>query len=58
MKELSWAGRTRDRLKHFPEEAKREGGQELQRVQEGLQPKDWRSMSTVGTGVIEIRLHG
>ena len=57
MKELNWVGRTRERLKRFPEEARREGGQELQRVQRGVQPKDWRTMSGVRPGVIEIRLH-
>src|SRR3990167_9652645 len=57
MKELDWVGNTKERLKRFPEEARREGGRQLRRVQRGLQPEDWRTMSEVGSGVIEIRLH-
>ncbi len=57
MKELHWVGNTKERLKRFPKEAKQEGGRQLRRVQKGLQPVDWRTMSDVGSGVIEIRLH-
>jgi len=32
-------------------------GFELRRVQQGLQPTDWRPMIGVGTGVEEIRVH-
>jgi phage-related protein len=32
-------------------------GFELRRVQQGLQPTDWKSMASVGTGVEEIRVH-
>ena len=27
------------------------------RVQQGLEPNDWKAMTTVGTGVMEIRVH-
>ena len=27
------------------------------RVQQGLEPNDWKAMTTMGTGVMEIRVH-
>lgn len=57
MKKLDWVGNTRERLKRFPEEARREGGRQLRRVQYGLEPEDWKPMTSAGSGVIEIRLH-
>ena len=32
-------------------------GFELRRVQQGLQPTDWKPMASVGAGVEEIRVH-
>jgi len=32
-------------------------GFQLRRVQQGLEPDDWKSMQTVGPGVREIRIH-
>jgi len=32
-------------------------GFELRRVQQGLQPTDWKPMASVGAGVEEIRIH-
>ena len=32
-------------------------GFELRRVQQGLQPTDWKPMASVGPGVEEIRVH-
>jgi phage-related protein len=46
-----------DDLRAFPEDARRAAGFELRRVQQGLQPTDWKPMTIVGTGVEEIRLH-
>lgn len=36
--------------------AKREAGHELDRVQHGLDPTDWRPMKSIGQGVREIRI--
>src|SRR3954451_17931375 len=33
-----------------------QGGDQLDRVQQGLEPNDWKHMSSVGTGVREIRI--
>jgi phage-related protein len=46
-----------DDLRAFPEDARRAAGFELRRVQQGLQPTDWKAMASVGTGVEEIRVH-
>jgi phage-related protein len=40
----------------FPDEAKHQAGFELWLVQRGSQPSDWKPMTSVGTGVYEIRV--
>jgi phage-related protein len=57
MKQLRWLGGSYDRLRKFPKEAMREAGYQLNQVQGGKPPDDWRPMTTVGIGVIEIRIH-
>jgi phage-related protein len=32
-------------------------GYQLGRVQQGLEPRDWKPMPAVGPGVVEIRVH-
>lgn len=51
-------GRALEELRDFPEAARREAGHQLHLVQLGSAPDDGRPMPTVGTGVVEIRLHG
>jgi len=41
-------------LRAFPTEPRLAAGQQLRRVQQGLPPTDWKSMSTVGAGVREL----
>jgi phage-related protein len=43
-------------LKAFPDEARRDAGFNLDAVQRGLEPEDWKTMRTVGAGVKEIRV--
>lgn len=50
-------GTSLDRLRSFPEAARREAGHQLHRVQLGLEPSDWKPMRAVGAGVVEIRVH-
>ncbi|PRD41655.1 hypothetical protein C5748_20480 [Phyllobacterium phragmitis] len=45
-----------DDLRAFPAVARREAGYQLDRVQHGRDPDDWKPMATVGKGVQEIRL--
>jgi len=44
-------------LREFPEKARREAGHQLNQVQLGLEPSDWKPMSSIGPGVREIRIH-
>ncbi|PZU47961.1 MAG: hypothetical protein DI568_08325 [Sphingomonas sp.] len=43
-------------LRAFPEEARREAGFQLDQVQNGRDPDDWKPMTTIGPGVREIRI--
>ena len=43
-------------LKSFPERAKKEAGSQLYRVQLGLEPANWKPMTSIGPGVREIRI--
>jgi phage-related protein len=47
--------RTLKTMRGFPKQA-RIDGMELRRVQEGLNPSDWKPMSSIGKGVREIRV--
>jgi len=57
MKDLRFIGTSLEDLSRFPAEAKRAAGFELWQVQSGLDPSDWKPMSSVGIGVREIRIH-
>jgi phage-related protein len=56
MKDVRFVGSSLDDLKNFPAGARREAGFELSNVQSGLQPSDWKPMSSVGAGASEIRI--
>jgi phage-related protein len=56
-KPLAWLGSSLADLRSFPADARRHAGHELHLVQKGLSPSDWRPMSSVGAGVVEIRIH-
>lgn len=56
MKKIIFVNRSLDELKLFPLAAKREAGYQLDRVQRGFEPTDYKPMSTVGAGVKEIRI--
>jgi phage-related protein len=45
-----------DDLRAFPLGARREAGHQIDQVQRGLEPDDWKPMHTVGQGVREIRI--
>lgn len=56
MRRISFVGQSLNDIKQFPENAKRESGYQLDRVQRGLNPNDWKSMVSMGAGVKEIRI--
>lgn len=43
-------------LRAFPLTARREAGYQLERVQNGRDPDDWKPMNAVGRGAKEIRI--
>ncbi len=43
-------------LKRFPDSVRREAGYQIDRLQHGLMPTDWKSISSAGPGVCEIRV--
>src|SRR5260370_41310082 len=43
-------------LRAFPEAARREAGYQLDQIQRGREPDDWKPLNTVGRGVREIRI--
>ncbi|HQV09295.1 MAG TPA: type II toxin-antitoxin system RelE/ParE family toxin [Thauera sp.] len=56
MKALCFVGSSLDDLENFPAEARREAGFELDAVQRGLIPSDFKPMLAVGAGAYEIRV--
>ncbi|WP_428391350.1 type II toxin-antitoxin system RelE/ParE family toxin [Lichenicoccus sp.] len=56
IKPLSFLGSSLDEVRAFPENARREAGHQLDRVQRGLDPEDWKPMQGVGSGVREVRI--
>lgn len=56
MKPVSFLGNSLDVIRSFPDGARRTAGYQIERVQRGLDPDDWKPMKTVGPGVREIRI--
>jgi phage-related protein len=56
VKPLKFKGSSLQDLREFPETARREAGYQLDRVQHGLDPEDFKPMPDVGSGVTEIRI--
>ena len=56
MKPVWWIGDSRKAVQGFSVDARREAGYQLDRVQRGEAPTDWKPMGSVGVGVREIRI--
>jgi phage-related protein len=56
LKPIEFRGSSLDELRDFPELARREAGYQLDRVQQGNEPDDWKSMPGIGSGIQEIRI--
>lgn len=56
MKGLASLGTSWSDLMDFPETARRKAGFQLDKVQRGLEPEDWKPMPSIGAGVREIRV--
>lgn len=55
-KTVEFRGSALEDLRAFPEAARREAGYQLDQVQHGREPDDWKPMNTIGRGVREIRI--
>jgi len=55
-KPVTWLGDSQETIGGFPDDARRIAGYQIWRVQRGLEPQDWKPMSSVGLGVQEIRI--
>ena len=56
LKPLRFLGDSLKRLREFPKDAKHDAGYQLDQVQRGKQPADFKPMPSVGKGVEEIRV--
>ena len=56
LKPILWFGNSRQVVRGFGKAVKDQLGDELYRLQIGLDPKNWKPMSTIGPGVREIRV--
>jgi phage-related protein len=56
MKRVQFLGDSLQCLRAFPSGARHDAGRQLDRVQRGKQPNDFKPMPTIGKGVEEIRI--
>lgn len=56
MKPVDFCGDALDSLRAFPIGVRREAGYQIDKVQHGQDPDDWKPMKAIGTGVREIRI--
>lgn len=60
MNPIEFAGTSLRDIRRFPSQPRREAGHQLDRVQRGMEPTDWKPMPIIGPGAREIRIqsHG
>ena len=56
MKDIMWVGSSLQDLRDFPEVPRKRAGFQLELLQEGEEPDDFKPMKSVGKGVQEIRI--
>ncbi|CZH24512.1 TPA: type II toxin-antitoxin system RelE/ParE family toxin [Legionella pneumophila subsp. pneumophila] len=56
MKPIRFLGDSLSRLREFDVDAKQDAGYQLDKVQSGEQPDDFKPMPSIGKGVEEIRI--
>jgi phage-related protein len=55
-KPLEFLGSSFNELRAFPASARREAGYQLDKVQNGRDPSDWKPKPDIGSGVRELRI--
>ena len=58
MKDVILVGNSLVRIRDFPNGARLDAGFQIDKVQRGESPDDWKPLKTVGNGVKEIRIRG
>jgi phage-related protein len=56
LKPVEFTGDSLARLRDFPPGARRAAGYQLDRVQRGFEPDDWKPINAIGPGVRELRI--
>jgi phage-related protein len=56
MKPVCFLGDSLECLREFPDDARQDAGFQLDQVQRGLQPSDFKPIPSVGRGVEELRV--
>ncbi|MEO6912338.1 MAG: type II toxin-antitoxin system RelE/ParE family toxin [Edaphobacter sp.] len=56
MKPIEFCGDSLRALRTFPQPVRREAGFQLDLIQRGFDPEDWKVMRAIGQGVREIRI--
>ena len=56
MKPIRFLGDSLKRLREFPDDVRQDAGYQLDKVQRGEQPDDFKPMPSIGKGVEEIRV--
>jgi len=56
IKPLRFRGNSLEALREFSVDARQVAGFQLDKVQRGLEPDDWKPMAAVGSGVKELRI--
>lgn len=56
MRPIRFLGNALKCLREFPEDARQDAGYQLDKVQRGEQPDDFKPMPSIGKGVEEIRI--
>ena len=57
IKSLRFVGSALDDLRNFPANARRHAGFELDAIQRGMMPSDFKPMVAIGAGAYEVRIH-
>lgn len=56
VKPVRFLGDSLKRLREFPESARQDAGYQLEKIQRGEQPDDFKPLPTIGQGVEELRI--
>lgn len=56
MRTVVFEGNALETIRKFPADARNQAGYEIDRVQRGLEPVNWKPFTSIGQGVRELRI--